>query len=196
MKINSQNLLAVSVLLVSVTAVIVAYMQASIMKEQQRIMHQDFEASLWPYIEISYNYNPAEAFEILVTNKGVGPAIIDGITVEHGDSTVNNWQEIEELIRVDTIPRYGISNSSIDGTVISADEERKWFAVYEGTTGQQLYEFFINSTFKVCYRSVHGTQWAHVRSQKGGRLVSNNTEIESCEIDEKDAFQDIYEVNR
>ncbi len=190
-KINSQNILAVSVMLVSITAVIVAIFQAKIMKEQQEIMHKDFEASLWPHIELGYNYNPQKHFEITVTNNGVGPAIIEEVQIKRGDEYLKTWDDIMNLIKADTSIQFGVSNSGIMGTVISSGEDRKFFAVYGDTVAQALFEIYNELEFTICYKSVYDSYWLHKRKFNEGRTTATVTDTKDCGITKNQSFNDV-----
>ncbi len=194
LKINSQNLLAISVLLVSVSAVVVAFFQANIMKEQQEIMHKDFEASLWPHIDLGYNYNPQEHFEITVENNGVGPAIIEGISIKRGDEYLKTWNDIQELIVSDSVFRFGVSNSAIVETVLSAGEQRKIYAVYNDHAAQALFKVFDELEFTICYKSVYDSYWQHKRFFEGNRTVAKIEETDGCNISEEQSFNDVLEL--
>ncbi len=190
MKIHAQNLLAISVLLVSITSVVVSSVQARIMKDQQRIMHQDFEASLWPHVEMSFNYSVGSSFEIIVTNKGVGPAIVENFTIQHGDGFLKDWEEVREITAIDSITNFSVSNSNIVKAVLSAGESRTLFAVWHPEMATQFYNWFNASTFKICYKSVYDSYWIHERYSDNGRLISQNLEARGCEM-EGNTFQDI-----
>ncbi len=201
-KINSQNLLAVSVLLVSITSVFVSIRQADIMKEQQETMHQDMEASLWPFIEISYTYNRGEKFEIIVENKGVGPAIVEGITVRDETQFLNSWNDVQRLMDeelsikhgTDTLVSYGITNSGILNTVLTAGEERVIYGVYNGLMADALYAVYNHLEFKLCYRSVYESYWEYTRFYNGDRTVANTKEIDECATIEEQAFNDLMQL--
>jgi hypothetical protein len=190
MKINAQNILAISVLLVSITAVVVSSVQARIMKEQQQIMHQDFEASLWPHVEMSFNYSVGTSFEIVVTNKGVGPAIIENFTIRHQNEFLKDWDQVKEITAIDSVSSYSVSNSNIMDAVLSAGESRTLFAVWHPTMATRFYEWYNASTFKICYKSVYDSYWVHQRHSEKGRLISRNNESSDCSL-EGETFQDV-----
>ena len=193
-KINSQNILAISVLLVSLTAVLVAIFQANIMKEQQEIMHKDFEASLWPHIELGFNYNPTKHFEITVQNNGVGPAIIEGISIKKEGEYLKTWNDVLDIIKADTTIQFGVSNSGIVETVLSAGEERKLFAVYGEAAAQEFYKIYYDLELSICYKSVYDSYWILKRFYKENRTVATVTKTDSCSIKGEQAFNDVLEL--
>ena len=102
--------------------------------------------------------------------------------------------DIQELIASDTIMQFGLSNSGIVGTVISAGEDRKLYAVYGEDAARALYNVFNEFEFTVCYKSVYDSYWNHIRYFSNNRNVSTLEESKGCDFSEEQYFNDVLEL--
>ena len=94
MKFNSNTLIALAALVVSVCALFISVQEARIMRTQQRV-------SIYPHLEAGVFYN-SEGFGMRVVNGGVGVAKIESIQVYEGDDYFNNFLEVVDYLMVDS----------------------------------------------------------------------------------------------
>ena len=94
MKFNSNTLIALAALVVSVCALFISVQEARIMRTQQRV-------SIYPHLEAGVFYN-AEGFGLRVVNGGVGLAKIESIQVYEGERYFNNFLEVVDHLMVDS----------------------------------------------------------------------------------------------
>lgn len=94
MKLNSNTLIALAALVVSVCALFISVQEARIMRTQQRV-------SIYPHLEAGAFYN-SEGFGLRVVNGGVGLAKIESIQVYEGDQYFNDFLEVVDHLMVDS----------------------------------------------------------------------------------------------
>lgn len=85
-----QTILAVTGFFVGVVALYAALNEADAVRKQQ-------QASVWPHIRIvdmNYGIPGEERFEIIVSNKGIGPARIRQVSVTISGQEQTSWYEI------------------------------------------------------------------------------------------------------
>ncbi|MEM8524399.1 MAG: hypothetical protein AAGG68_07135 [Bacteroidota bacterium] len=164
------SLLAV---LVSFGAFGVSIYEASIMREQQKIMYQEQQlmleqqrASVWPYLEsnIDYMVNEEESkITYSFKNKGVGPAKINQLQLSLKDSIVADYSQILEII-TSVLPANVGGNMNFvyrpPNGILSPEEELTWFSVqiprFKGDQGV-LWNFLLE--FELCYCSIYKDCW-------------------------------------
>lgn len=119
------NILEVSSILIATFALILTIWQGCEMKTNYRL-------SVTPKLMFSYmNYNIEKGFDISMRNSGIGPAIIDDITLEV-DSNIYHASTLEGRFWTTVLKAYNIHDSIISknfsyymfnkGTFISQDE--------------------------------------------------------------------------
>jgi len=92
---DSSIIIALIAVLISSLSAYISLKESQIMLKQQKILSEQQEASVWPYLENQPIHNYNGAFEIgyqfVVTNKGVGPAIIDEVTYKFEGEEITGW---------------------------------------------------------------------------------------------------------
>src|SRR5438128_5672123 len=76
LSIDSDRLLGLSAMLVSIGSLIIIAYQATLMRQAQR-------ASVLPYLYISLMANDQQGVTLNLTNSGIGPAMIDDVTIHY-----------------------------------------------------------------------------------------------------------------
>lgn len=96
-ELRADTITAICAVIVSAAALFVAADQARIAREQAEIMREEVNASIWPIIQIeyySYIWDDRTETGFRVRNAGVGPALVKGLRLTHGEKT---YQSIDEL---------------------------------------------------------------------------------------------------
>lgn len=87
MRINASEVLAWSAILLSAVSAFGVIWQTKVASDQR-------EASVWPYVQAFPNRSSSESiFGILLTNAGVGPAVIRHFSVTVDQKPVRSWRE-------------------------------------------------------------------------------------------------------
>ncbi|MBI1393280.1 MAG: hypothetical protein GC152_11125 [Alphaproteobacteria bacterium] len=112
-----QTFLAVAGLFTGAVALWAAVNEADAVRKQQL-------ATVWPYISVSpmnYGSPGEERFEIIVRNKGIGPARIKSVRLEVDGKEETSWYDL--AAELSGGKQIGISNTPIANEVISPEEE-------------------------------------------------------------------------
>ena len=159
-KINSNQIIAVSALLISSCALLVSIVEMRTMKIQQKAM-------VYPHLDFGESYNN-KGFSIIAKNTGTGLAIINSIRVYDKGQAFNNWTEIIDYY----LPKghnidYGVMGSTqINGKVIPAGEEIRVFGVRWNEESRMLVDSLINLQYRICYCSLLDDCWEITREKQ------------------------------
>ncbi|MEN7343816.1 MAG: hypothetical protein AAAFM81_12775 [Pseudomonadota bacterium] len=151
---NIDRLASTFAVALSIAALFISIIEVSSERAQQR-------ASVWPHIQISESYSEA-GFRVVLTNKGVGPALLGELTLLHDGQPV---ADIDQLI-IDTIgaenafsyDRYSMSNPG--NSVVAPGESINLFGVGWDDSSRQLIRAW-NGRIDIatCYCSIHEDCW-------------------------------------
>src|SRR5687768_4042159 len=111
----TDRIMSVSAIVMAIAAVLVAAYEARINREYQRI-------SVWPRIHQSNSFVPGEPYRRIVSNVGVGPALIRSVQVSVDGVSRRTWGEITRALIGKPAP--GNVYSSLNaGAVVLAGKE-------------------------------------------------------------------------
>lgn len=155
MKLKPDWVIAFAAIFISTATLFVYIYQARIMQKQQ-------QTSVWPYVEWLYS-NAENQFVITVENKGIGPAIIKGLTMKlDGEVIGSNSALFKKLLGTSD---FEFINSTVARRVISAGEKVEMVHVYDSAMAHAIDSLLLwnNSahTFalEICYCSVYDDCW-------------------------------------
>ena len=159
-------LIAVSI---SLFSTYISLQESRIMRDQQLILAEQQESSVWPYLENrqinNFNSDTSVTISYKVTNKGVGPAIIDSVSYLYKEQSIKGWG-LGAALREDfpNLKIYQLGNYILDGMVLAPGEvhtvaTEKIVKPRGDTT--QLSRLVNNLDFRLeyCYCSVYGKCW-------------------------------------
>ncbi len=150
-KIKIGILLSVLAILISSSTLLVYLYQANLMQKQIKM-------SVWPFISVGPSWGP-DRYEISITNKGIGPAIIEDVKFFWGDQLFFAIQDLIAFAPNDMKAAYTYA-SVYPGMVIMAGEDLSIFS----TRNEDLSQFLQNDesggfSILICYSSVYGDFW-------------------------------------
>lgn len=193
-RIDPQMITAIALTIISVCALLVSLQQTKILAEQQRVTTEAAKAQLWPHIQLEIHQGFDEAgivkFELVATNSGTGPAIVEGIRFSFRDSIYTDWWDfLDEIPRGEDV-NLGISNDPIGNRVIQAGESFSALVLNDNRPLMRAFiKFFIEGAeqpfIEICYRSVFDDYWLMTKD-----LFDNyqTQESEGCAIPEDEQF--------
>ena len=150
-RFNADKILAISAIAISVITAVVSGYQTKIMREQQY-------SSVWPYVQWDMTISPIEGFDITVTNKGVGPAIIKSAVLQLDGQVVPVLDYIDKLIG--PLDSAAIFYSSVDKTVISPGEKVTVFRVSKTPRLAKVdSKVYARTKLDICYCDIYGSCW-------------------------------------
>ena len=162
--LSQQAPLAIMATVVSTCALCVSFYQAHLARLQQF-------ASVWPYVSVgghnSSNGNQ-QAWGITVANNGLGPAIVEGVTVRFKDNNMSFQTMIDTFVaqysRIDSLRDLNYAVSSVEkGVVIPAGEKIEWLSVnliyHNQPRNKIIFEHLQQIELTVRYKSLYGEVW-------------------------------------
>lgn len=190
---DPEYIVAFGIVLISVCALVVSIRQTSIMSEQRVLMHEQAKAAVWPRLGLgvtkSHDREDGRVtdYKILMSNAGVGPAIIKYVTVSYNGTLVNSWGNLFRKFEMpDSIPTY-ISNSSIRQRIVRAGEQVRVLALTNNLQlAQVYYEHSDKIEFEIFYESIYGDMWKY---SSGGQDDSTELLESIPEFSEEEEFR-------
>ena len=173
-RISSNQIVAVSALLISSCALLVSIVEMRTMKVQQKAM-------VYPHLDFGERYN-SNGFSIIAKNTGTGLAIINSVEVFDGDRNFNNWLDIiDHYMPPDHGIDYDVMGSTqINGKVIPAGEEVRVFFIPWSDKSRALVNRLINLDYRICYCSLLEDCWEITKDKQFPASIGKcefNTEV-------------------
>lgn len=170
-KINFELIAALAATLTAIAAVVVAVVQTDIMREEAEMEREHARLSVKPSLWVVQNWsdNPdAPLFSVVLTNKGLGPAIIEHFSVSFGGKTLNHWDDLVEAV---SDGEYSIAgdNENINawslggvapGAIVPATSNFTPFQI--GESAELITQLISQSgalKVTVCFCSIYGDCW-------------------------------------
>jgi hypothetical protein len=187
-KKNFELIISFVAVAMAIAAVVVAFYETSLMREQAML---SVKPSVW--IETNSRTSNQEGeeggeFEFVVNNRGLGPASLEFISVQHEGAYLNSWQEWLSHVPLDSADEKSITGVSYRSVpqkyVLPQGDELQAFSVRAPSelirrinAASDQYEFTICacSFYKECWIS------------KGQNAVPQTTN--ECSIDPRNHFQ-------
>ena len=177
-----QTILAVTGFFVGVIALWAALNEADAVRKQQM-------ASVWPFVymrSINYGVEGEEKFEVVVGNRGIGPARIQFAEVTIDDAAVQSWSDLVRSVAEDK--PFGMSNNRVNGSVLAPGEDMVAFAIEARFSSVELVDAvreLANSgrvNLRICYCSVFDDCWII------DGVSETTTPIDECPRHDRDTY--------
>lgn len=154
---DTDRLLGLSAILLSLCTLIVFFYQTSLIRKQQYM-------SVYPYLEIGHTGVHTKEYSFTVENKGVGPAIIEDFFVGKKGKLIQQDFADFFLKEVKSNENLRISYANLySGKLISENEIVEIFKSNDTTdySSEKLYSIlqYENMEFELIYSSVYGEKW-------------------------------------
>lgn len=183
-----EMLIAVCAVVTSMIAIFVAWDQGRVMRAQQH-------GAVYPVLQVDgYGRNTAThtAVGIDIRNSGVGPALIESVTLSVGDGDAEGM-----LDYLQTLPAgYELSWSGLTGRALAPGEtvtpiDLRWATdTFDVMQMARVSEDSQNWSLEICYCSVFGRCW---QTRQIGR--SRATLVDACPRGEIDIFEQLGAQN-
>jgi hypothetical protein len=171
---------AVIAALIGLLALFVSGYTAWIQREQVR-------AQVWPHLLIGYT-DPER--QIIVMNKGVGPALVESVQVTVGGKPQRNWTEVFDAMGM-KLGADGWQQSTLNGNVLSPGDKVSFMSLPTQGEYQQfraLEQAGKRVLVRVCYCSTLGECWMH-QDHQVTRFATE--QVASCpKLKAAESFQD------
>ena len=169
-KIDTPLIIALFAVLISFFSVLLGYKETSILEEQQKLLFQQQGASVWPFLENSPDIEIGDStalFNYRVTNKGVGPAIVDNVIYTYKNREITSWGLGLELEK--DYPNLSIQqtrNANLSSKVLAPSEVTNVITIsfttkgnFEDTLLDTLIKISEEYKLTYCYCSIYGECW-------------------------------------
>ncbi|KGE85124.1 MAG: hypothetical protein ACE362_28665 [Phaeodactylibacter xiamenensis] len=162
---NTEKIMSTSAIMISLMSLIALFYQTNLMREEQELQRNAQLKSTMPYLMIANANYGGPNFSIVLSNKGIGPAIVDSTIVIYKDSAYQMdlptflYQEIPELSKISEIYHSNIA----PGQLISPNERIEIFKVDNSQeSANQFLQLLmaIDIDYRLIYRSVYDERWA------------------------------------
>ncbi|MEP2935037.1 MAG: hypothetical protein ABJM06_04930 [Gilvibacter sp.] len=174
LKWNSDKVLSISAMSISFITLIIFIYQTNLMSKQNYL-------SILPYLAInSHNNSEQNTFSISLSNHGVGPAVIESVTLhlkgktydlaDYGDELYTFMKSKEPAL--DSIQN--LSYSTLDrGMALPVGEQ---YFIVTVSQSKEEYDLFTQSlgalleqglTFEIIYRSIQNERWKITNDSQG-----------------------------
>lgn len=171
-KMTATAYMSMLALAFSFLALLVSLYEALAIRAEQK-------ADVWPYLSIRESYNE-KGYSVLVSNKGVGPARINGLSM-----TLNGkpYTDIDSAIRATLGDEQAFSyelyrTSAVDSGVMSADETAVFFSVPWEARTRKLAEIWTkDGDLSICYCSIYDDCW------RASKQSSEPVAVNSCKAE-------------
>ena len=189
---DPQNIIAIGVTLISACALFVSIMQTRIMQEERELMREFSQASVWPRLDFGISKGHKEdgslnGFRFVLSNRGVGPAIITDVRVTYDGQAASDWWDLFEIMEIpDSISR-GVNNRTFSNGIIRIGEDTAVLELDQNLPlANAFYERIEKLAFEIYYKSIYGKQW----KLELGVEDNEHIELESFEgIPDDERFQ-------
>jgi hypothetical protein len=177
-KWNSERILSLSAMTISFLTLLIFLYQTNLIKKQNYL-------SILPYVSVSTSDNPEEqSFELNLYNHGVGPAIVESVTMlyEGKRYDLSEYQDdLYEFLRnrapqMDSIKSF--SASTIDKRMaIPANSKYNVFRVYKSAEDYKFFTANLNRLlnegldYEIIYRSIQNERWLIHKDSEGPRKL-------------------------
>ncbi len=109
---------SLAALVTAVAAVVITLEQTEVMQEEAALERTNARISVMPSVWLSTHIGDTEDdayFKIVLTNKGLGPAVIERFDVFYKDQPVDNWDDLARQMAADIE-----SEKSFDGDTLGS----------------------------------------------------------------------------
>ncbi len=162
-KLNTGVIIGLIAISINLITVFVYIYQTNLMQKQQH-------ASVWPYVEWKTVYNQNDGFVLMVSNNGIGPALISKTAIRlNGESQPNLDSLFVKLLGTTEFPH--LSNS-LQKRVLPANSSLNLIETEDPKWSELLFIACLdnNLEIEICYESIYKDQWISL----GNEVIETN----------------------
>jgi hypothetical protein len=183
---------SLAALVTAVAAVVITLEQTKVMREEAELERNNARISVMPSVWLTTHISDFEGeayYKVVLTNKGLGPAVIERFDVFYQDQQVYNWDELARKMAADIgsdksfegVYLLGSRSPVSPGLLLEAGGVAYPFQVDDNSDPDGvnlLMRGTINMGMSLCYCSLYNDCF---RTE----LFERPQEVESCEAAEK-----------
>lgn len=145
-------------MLVALSAIVLGVSALAVSVVQVQIMRQEQHASVWPRLQIGWTYSAGRNFAIVVGNPGIGPAVIKDVVVEVDGRSVTSWAEAIDALVPDRPPQ-DLFFMQVAGRILPAGESIQPISSADPAFADAFIAASNRMRMRVCYCSVYDYCW-------------------------------------
>lgn len=153
-QVDTNFLIAISAVVISLCALIVSFQEVRIMRQQQQV-------SMYPHLSFRQIYSE-DGFAIHLRNSGIGLAQINSIALSDGKRYYKNWPEMIADQLPDSL-QFGyeaIVSNTVNEKMMIPGEEIVLFSVNWSPATRLLEQKMKALTMTICYSSLLEEYWS------------------------------------
>ena len=183
---------SLAALVTAVAAVVITLEQTKVMREEAELERNNARISVLPSVWLSTYIGETEGnayYKVALTNKGLGPAVIERFDVSYKDQPVYNWDDLARQMAAHIESKKSFQGSTLGssrspvspGLMLEAGGTAEPLRVYDSTDADGLNLLMRGSQdmgISVCYCSLYDDCF---RTE----LFRRPQKVEGCETPEK-----------
>ena len=183
---------SIAALITAVAAVVITLEQTKVMREEAELERNNARISVMPSVWLStYIGEDGDEgyFKVVLTNKGLGPAVIERFDVSYKGQAVGNWDALARLMAADIGSEKSFEGSTLGsgrspvtpGLMLEAGGTTEPLRVFKSTDPdgiKLLMRGLPNMGVSLCYCSLYGDCF---RTE----LFRRPQEVDACEADDE-----------
>jgi hypothetical protein len=154
-----ETFIALSALVVSVSAVAVGIYEASLQRAHDR-------AEVWPHVEVG-TYTTMTDATIILENTGVGPAVVESVVFTLDGKPRTGWPDlVEGLLGKEAPSRF--SHETVRDHSLRAGDKVAVVGLPMNSLPPGFWTYIRRVGVSICFRSVFDERWMMTNPQLGG----------------------------
>ncbi|MEN3369609.1 MAG: hypothetical protein V7609_1752 [Verrucomicrobiota bacterium] len=173
----TDRIMSVSAIVAAIAAVAVSAYEARINREYQRI-------SVWPRVQQANTFVPGDPYQRVVSNVGVGPALIRSVQISVDGVTRRTWGEVSKALIGKPLPGH-IYSSLHAGAVVLPNKDITVLKIAPSPEAESFWEQTQTPrlSIRICYSSLFGECWL------SDSLAEQPAPVAECRSDPAKEFQ-------
>lgn len=144
-----ETFVAVAALIVSLSALGVGVYEARLQRTHDR-------AEVWPNLEIG-TMTSNDAADVVVENTGLGPAVVEAVSVQVDDTLRHGWRGVLQALLGDSTRNFG--NTSLFDHGVRPGDQVTLLRLQGSSIPTPFWKQIGRVRIRVCYRSVFEERW-------------------------------------
>jgi hypothetical protein len=167
---HTEVFVSVAALVTAVAAVVITMEQTKVMREEAELERRNARIGVMPSVWLGTHIGDDEEgayFRVVMTNKGLGPAVLESFVVTYKGEPVYNWDELARKMAASIGSEKSFEGATVTssrspvspGLMLEAGGVGEPFGISEGTDSAGLKLFMRGATdmaIRACYCSLYG----------------------------------------
>ncbi len=171
--------------IIAICALLISAVTGGAIVYQTRIIQSQYAATIWPYLSVDTNVVDPRHVNVVVTNDGLGPALIRSAQLVVDGHRVPSWENFTALLSKGLPPgsaRFGSSTINASTTIRPGDTHSLIaVSLRPSVSPKVLKEHRVE--LKFCYCSLNDSCWT-LHAVPGTVTGEYPQRVASCRVDE------------